>query len=248
MDFGLETEKTYEAKDRKIAGFISASAFLFLLLLLGFIGYRMSNPPIPKQLVTEELAFVPLDLQLVQQGLGGSRSGTPAKVKAAETTPLQMEQILTQQSSHAHVSSGNSGMTNTTTPNNNAASAQHTSDNPFGTGGINGGNYHGNNRDALRDDQNADLKGEEKIKRSLVSFPNTQPIQSNDNCKIVLSVLVDPSGKIVGNPTLLKGNSTTNDLSLINQVISTVKNQAQFNKVNTTKNTKEVITVRIAAN
>lgn len=248
MDFGLETEKTYEVKDRKVAGIISASAFLVLLTILCFIGYRFSNPIIPKQALYDELTLIPLDPQLLEQGLGGSQSGTPAKVKAAETTPLQMEQILTQQSSSSHVNSGNSSITNTNTPNNNPSSAQHTSDNPFGTGGINGGNYRENNPDAMRDDQNDDPKGEEKVKRNLVSFPNTHTIQSSDNCKIVLSVLVDPKGNIVGNPTLVKGNSTTNDVSLINQVINAVKNQAQFNTVNTTKNTKEVITIRITAN
>ncbi|AEA44525.1 hypothetical protein [Fluviicola taffensis] len=248
MKVSLESEKTYEVKDRKVAGIISASAFLVLLTILCFIGYRFSNPIIPKQALYDELTLIPLDPQLLQQGLGGSQSGTPAKVKATETTPLQVEQILTQQSSNSSVKLGSSSITNTTTPNNNPASAQHTSDNPFATGGINDGNYRGNSTDAIRDNQNDNPKTEEKVKRNLVSFPNTHTIQSNDNCKIVLSVLVDPNGNIVENPTLIKGNSTTNDVSLINQVISAVKNQAQFNTVNTTKNTKEVITIRITAN
>lgn len=248
MGFSIETEKTVQLKDRKIAGIVAFSAFALLITLLCFIGYRISNPALSKPTVSEEMTYVPLDAQLLEQTRQGSQAGTPAKANKAESTPLQTEQVLTARSSVSHVSSGNSNITNTRTPNNNASASKHVSNNPFGTGGINDGTHRGSDPEGMWDTQNEDSKSAEKPKRYLVSQPNTNNIQSDENCKIILSVLVDSEGNIVGNPAFVKGSSTTNDMALINQVIRVVKDQAQFNKVKTTKNTKEAIAIRITAN
>ena len=248
MSIRVETEQTYGIKDRKIAGIIAFTAFVLLATLFGFIGYRISNPPIPKQAPSEEMTLIPLDPQILNQIQKGGQAGTPAKAEKSQITPEQMEQILTQQSSTSHLKSGNSNITNTNTPNNNPSSAQHVSDNPFATGGINGVKYRGKNLEGMRDDQISESKSTEKATRFLVKVPNTDNIKSDENCKIVLAVLVDPNGTIIGNPTVVKGSSTTNNTVLVNQVISTVKNQSQFNKANVTKNMKETITIHIIAN
>jgi hypothetical protein len=184
----------------------------------------------------------------LEQVRKGGQSGTPAKAEKSRTTPPQMQQILAQQNSNSHEKSGNSTITNTNTPTNNLSSAKHVSDNPFATGGINGGKYRGANNDGMYDNQDSDSKSIEKVNRFLIKVPNTDNIQSDENCKIVLTVLVDPTGTIIGSPSIVKGSSTTNNMALINQVISAVKNQAQFNKANVTKNTKETIAIRIIAN
>jgi hypothetical protein len=248
MSIRVDTEQTYGIKDRKIAGIIAFAAFVLLAALLCFIGYRISNPPLPKQVSPEETAYIPLDPQILEQARKGGQSGTPAKAERSQTTPQQMEQILAQKSSISHEKSGNSNITNTHTPTNNPSSAQHTDDNPFATGGINGGKYRGANPEGMYDNQNSDSKSTEKVNRFLVTVPNTYNIKSDENCKIVLAVLVDPNGNIIGSPTSVKGSSTTNNIALINQVIGIVKNQAQFNKANVTKNTKETVTIRITAN
>jgi len=246
MSFNVETEKTDRTKDRKVAGMISFTAFGLLLALLCFIGYRISNPMLSKQLSSEEMTLIPLNPQLLQQGRGGS--GDPVKAERSKMTAPQMEQMLAQQSSSSHVQSGNSNSTNTHIPNNNSSNTQHVSDNPFGTGGINGGKYRGKNREGMLDEQDGNPKSEEKINRYLVSVPNTDNIQSDENCAIALSVLIDPDGTIVSNPTFVKNGSTTNDMTLINQVIRAVKSQGRYNKVNTTKNTKQALVIRIMAN
>ncbi len=246
MSFNSETEKTDRTKDRKVAGMISFTAFGMLLVLLCFIGYRISNPPISEQSSSEEMALIPLSPQLLEQVRGGS--GDPAKAQRSNMTTPQMEQMLAQQISTSHVQSGNSNITNTHTVNNNSSSAQYVSDNPFGTGGINEGKYRGRNRDGILDEQDGDPKTEEKVNRYLVSVPNTDNIQSDENCTIVLSVLIDPNGAIVATPTFVKNGSTTNDVTLINQVIRAVKSQGRYNKVNTTKNTKQPLIIRITAN
>jgi len=248
MSIRVETEQTYGIRDRKIAGIIAFAAFVLLSALFGFIGYRISNPSPPKQLSTEEMTLVPLDPQILNQIQKGGQSGTPAKAEKSRITPEQMEQILAQQNSTSHVKSGNSNITNTHTVTNNSSSAQQVSDNPFATGGINDGKYRGRNIGDVYDDQDSDPKSTEKVNRFLVKVPNTNNIKSDENCKIVLAVLVDPNGTIIGNPSIVKSGSTTNNMALVNQVISTVKNQAQFNKANVTKNTKETIVIRIIAN
>lgn len=242
MSSNIETEK----KDRKIAGMISFAAFGLLLTLLCFIGYYVYNPVISKQQAGEETTFIALDQLIQDQGQGGS--GSPAKAEKSKLTPLQTEQLLTQHRSMSHVRSGNSSITNTQTPNDNPSRAQHANDNPFGTGGINGGKYRGSHREGMLDEQNSDPKPEEKITRYLVSTPNTDNIQSDENCAVVLSVLIDPNGTIISNPTFVKNGSTTNDITLINQVIRAVKSQGRYNKVNTTKNTKQALVIRIMAN
>lgn len=87
-----------------------------------------------------------------------------------------------------------------------------------------------------------------KVKRYLVSHPNTNNISSEENCSIVLSIIVAPDGSIVGKPICVKQSSTTNNVKLINQVIEAVRTQTKFNEVEMTGNTREIITIRISAN
>jgi hypothetical protein len=253
-EFAFETEKEYEIKDRKVAGIIALSAFVLLLAILHFLGYRIPTPPLPEQLLYKdmEMELIPLEA-VVEQGTGGGGSGTPAKVEQADKTPPQMEQVLTTKSSNTHVKSGNSNMTNTNTPNNNPPSGQNVSNNPFGTGGSGGGDGRGNGQGIGDDNGNGEGNGDGpgsggNPKRFLTEKPNTNNIQSDENVVIVLSVLIDPSGNIIGKPTFVKNGSNTNDMTLINQVINIVKSQARFNKVNATKNMKEAIVIRISAN
>ncbi len=255
MSLSFETERTYEVKDRKVAGIISVSAFLLLLAILHFLGYRIPTPPLPEQLLYKdmEMELIPLDAVVLEPGGGGGGSGTPTKAEKTESTPEQMEQILTQNNSSTHVKSGGSNRTNTDKPNNNPPSAQNTSDNPFGTGGSGGGNGRGNGNGIGDDDGDGTGPGTGpgsggNIRRYLVQNPNTNSIKSDENCKIVLSVLVAPDGSIIGKPVYVKASSTTNDMTLINQVIRAVESQARFNKAETTKNMKEAITIRIVAN
>ncbi len=249
MAFSIETEKKVLLKDRKVAGITAFTAFALLVTLLCFIGYKISNPQLSKPAVNEEVTYLPLDAQLLEQVHQGSQAaGTPARTNKAKTSPLQTEQVLTAQNNSAHITAGNSNMTSTPISNNNPSGAKHVSDNPFGTGGIHDGKFRGRNLWGARDDQNEDPKPTENTARFLITAPNTNDIKSDENAKIVLSVIVDPDGNIVGKPVFVKNGSTTNDVALIEQVIKAVKEQAKFNKTNTTKNTKTAVVIRIVAN
>ncbi|TSJ40151.1 hypothetical protein [Fluviicola chungangensis] len=254
-EFAFETVKAEEIKDRKVAGIIAISAFALLLAILHFLGYRIPTPPLPEQLLYQnmEMELIPMELQELPTGTGGGGSGTPAKVEQTDKTPPQMEQVLTQNSSNTHVKSGNSNITNTNTPNNNPPSGQNVSNNPFGSGGSGGGNGSGNGHGIGNDNGNGEGPGSGPgsggdPERYWVEKPNTNSIRSDESCVIVLSILVDPNGNIIGKPTFVKNGSNTNDMTVINQVINVVKNQGRFNKVNTSRNMKVPVVIRISAN
>ena len=87
MSFNVETENTVQLKDRNLAGISAFTAFGLLVILLCFIGYRISNPQLSiKPTIAEELAYIPLDAQLLEQARQGSQAGTPVKVKKTEIT------------------------------------------------------------------------------------------------------------------------------------------------------------------
>lgn len=254
-EFAFETVKAEEVKDRKVAGIIALSALVLLLAILHFLGYRIPTPPLPEQLLYKDMEMQLLDVELEELpvGTGGGGSGTPAKVEQSTKTPPQMEQVLTQHSSPTHHSSGNSNITNTNTPNNNPPTGQNVSNNPFGTGGSGGGNGSGNGHGIGNDDGDGSGPGNGpgsggNPARHWVEKPNTNSIQSDESCVIVLSILVDPDGNIIGKPTFVKNGSNTNDMTLINQVINVVKNTGKFNKANVTKNQKVASVIRISAN
>lgn len=250
-----EIEREKSNKDKKLAGLISVSTLLIILVILHFLGYSIPTPPLPEQLLYKDMKMelIPLDPVVYDEGTGGGGSGTPMKTEKAETTPPQMEQMVTQKSSTTHVKSGNSNTTNTNQVNNNPPSGQNTSDNPFGTGGSGGGDGHGNGNGFGDDNGNGSGPGNGNgsggaVRRYLVEQPNTSNIKSDENCTIVLSVLVDADGNIVGQPIFAKGASTTNNTVLINQVIAIVKREARFNKAPGAKNLKQAITIRLIAN
>lgn len=254
-EFAFETVKAEEIKDRKVAGIIALSALVLLVAILHFLGYRIPTPPLPEQLLYQnmEMELIDVELEPMPVGTGGGGSGTPAKVQVTDKTPPQMEQVLTQTKSNTSVKSGNSNITNTTKPTNNPPSGQQTSNNPFGTGGSGGGDGSGNGHGIGNDNGDGSGPGNGSGSggdpaRHWVEKPNTNSIQSDESCVIVLSILVDPDGNIVGKPTFVKNGSNTNDMTLINQVINVVKSTGKFNKVNVTKNMKVASVIRISAN
>ncbi|MDR2833916.1 MAG: hypothetical protein LBV67_09385, partial [Streptococcaceae bacterium] len=86
-----------------------------------------------------------------------------------------------------------------------------------------------------------------KVKRHLISRPNINNISSEENCSIVLSIIIAPDGSIVGKPTFVRKDSSTNNMALINQVIEVIRTQTKFNAVEINENTVEQITIRINA-
>ena len=82
--------------------------------------------------------------------------------------------------------------------------------------------------------------------RRRLSDVDLSGIKSDANCTITLQIAIDGAGN-VSKASVIKSKTTTTDQSLINEVISAVKNQVKYTR-NTGANLKyEVYTVNIKA-
>lgn len=111
---------------------------------------------------------------------------------------------------------------------------------PFsGSGGKGGGDGKGKGKGLGDDDGDSKGKGTGPFNgsptRIVVSEPNWDNIQADENCTVYLSITISPEGTIVGTPKNTSSSTTTNS-SIINEVIRRVKNEMRFNKIDGNKN------------
>jgi hypothetical protein len=66
--------------------------------------------------------------------------------------------------------------------------------------------------------------------REMIRKPNTDVISTNETCIIVLKVIVDPEGNVVGTPTVERARTTTDNTELIRKVIEIVKKEMRYTK------------------
>lgn len=243
-------------KDDRNKGIAVAVAIIGLMFLFFFVfTYSIPDPPIEEVPVLAETEMTEIDLKeyVVKVGSGGGGSGTPVKAPVTNQVTPQVQKVLTNPRGTTTVPKGGSNHTNTNKPNDNKASTTEESNNPFGSGGTGGGDgggrghgFGGDTGDGTGPGTGPGSGGD--VKRYLVNKPNTYNIDSDENCKIVLRVQVDADGNIVGKPAFVKAASSTNNMTLINQVIYVVQSEAKFNAVKGAKLKSEVITISISAN
>ena len=246
----------FDSKNKKIALASSLLMALVAFIILHVLSFKIPTPPLPEALLYKdaEMEFIALeDIIPDNIGSGGGGSGTPVDAKVINKFTPQTENVVRDNTSNTSVVSGNSNHSNTTKPTTNSSTTTTASNNPFGNGGSGGGTQGGNGTGIGNDDGNGNGPGNGNgsggnVKRFLVSKPSTSTISSDEDCKIVLSVLVDENGNIVGNPQFIRAKSTSNNTQLINQIIYLVKTQAKFNKAPGASNGKEVITLDVKAN
>lgn len=66
--------------------------------------------------------------------------------------------------------------------------------------------------------------------REMIRKPNTDVVPTNETCVIVLKVIVDPEGSVVGTPTVERAKTTTGNTELIRKVIEIVKKETRYTK------------------
>jgi hypothetical protein len=243
-------------KDDRNIGIVTALGVIGLLFLLFFLfTYSIPDPPLKEIPVMAETELQEIDLKkyVVQVGKGGGGSGSPTEAPVADKVIPQTEHVITSNKGATTVKTGQSNHTNTTKPNENTASTTQSTPNYFGSGGSGGGNTGGvgqglGSDNGIGDGDGNGPNGGGTVRRFLVAKPNTTNISSDENCKVILRVLVDEDGTIVGKPQFVKGASTTNNMMLINQVVYVVQSEAKFNKAKGTKLMTQVITIDIVAN
>ncbi len=114
--------------------------------------------------------------------------------------------------------------------------------NPFGG---NGGHGSGNGNNFGNDDGIGSGDGE---KRYLIAKPDVSEIESEENCTIVFTVMINENGDIVGTPTVIKEKTTTTNTALILKVAQVVKAQAKYNVLKKgSEIVKTPLTIQISA-
>lgn len=64
--------------------------------------------------------------------------------------------------------------------------------------------------------------------RQIVTNPDFANLNSNYNCSIYLKANVSQTGEIIGNLTVVRSKTTTDDMVLINQVIEIIRKEVVF--------------------
>lgn len=181
---------------------------------------------------------------------GGGGSGTASNAKYDPTPNPMVDKQNTIDKSDVRAPSGKGNQTNSDNKTNTATTTNY---NPFahGTGGAGGGN-HGGQGTGLGDD-NGSGKGDGdgpgtggRVVRKLVKAPNTNNIQSDEACKVVLNVTINADGDVVS--TSPDRDGSTANATIISQVSSLVKREAKYSAAPGARNVTVKLTVRITAN
>jgi len=225
-------------KDVRNSLIISTGSILLLVLLLFLITYTTPDPPPVTHLLLEEevLQDVEVEALLIADGGSAEGGGTPSNDERSEPME-QTEQHLTYKGQEPI----QSGKSNHTTGNNanNPSSSPHKANNPFGDGGNGGGEGGGNGRlfgngNSTGGEGNGEGDGfgnEPKYDQDRIRI--NDPVLPNYNTdhilKIHLKLTVSGDGG-VSTAVCIKDKTTTNDYSIINDVIRQVIRQVKYKK------------------
>ncbi|MCE3296911.1 MAG: hypothetical protein K0R65_2625 [Crocinitomicaceae bacterium] len=249
----MQTIESIQLKDKKI-GFISSSAFL-LLLCLGLYIYTLKPYREPKEVVQAEVFMeIPLEAyhEIPPRGskVGGGGGGTPSNDPVDNPKP-QTEKIITNSNGEVKTHSGQSNNQNANNSQNTSTSTQK-AENPFGDGGDGGGKGGGRGkgtgfgRDEGTGSGSGGGDGDASKPRVRLNDPNNDNISSSQSCKVCLKLSINAQGDVVRAENLTSKTTTTNQ-TVINQVISNVKNQVRYNKKEGASLEQVYLTVNISA-
>lgn len=218
-------------KDRKF-GIAATGVTLFTVFIyLYFTTILMADPApadIPPVVTETTIEQIELKNLVVETGGGGS-AGSPSDDPIDKPKP-QTEKILVQNKpSNTHHTSGQS--TNNTSPNsNNPSSSVKPSNDPFGSGGINGKNGHSKDGKFGKGDgpegTGPDTGGGNG--RTRLNNVSIDHIESERDEIIYLKLTVDANGNVVS--AISTSKTTTTDARIINQVKAAVISQVKFSK------------------
>lgn len=213
----------------KRRGMIAATVTMALLLLyLLLTTIEMADPPPKDPLVMAE-TIMPEEIDLKDYVIeGGANAGDPVDDVVKPPTP-QTEKVLTNTThetfTHESGQSTHTNAHNTT----NTSSTSTPSDNPFGSGGQNGGSGPGSTFGTSTGPGSNGPGTGKGIVRKRLNDPVFDRVESNEYADIVLVVTIDDQGNIV-NISCNHAKTTTTNQVLINRVMSEVKRQVKYNK------------------
>jgi len=243
------------SKDRRIAAGVSLGVATIAVLILHFFTYRIPMPPLPEQLKYKEMEveFIELTPESLPEtaNAGGGGGGDEVNAPKNDRFTEQTQEVLTTKGGSGKVPSGHSNHTNSNNGQNQSGT-QNPSTNPFGDGGSGNGSGGGNGDGLGQDNGNGNGDGDGggnggTPKRWLVSKPDANDIESDEDCVIYVIVKVNADGTISGTPKVNRNGTTTGNQTLLSRAVSLVKSQARYNAVSGAKVMEQTIKLTVRA-
>lgn len=223
--------------DKRNGAITSAVIVIGVILLLKLIHYTIADPPakdIPL-VATTEITEIELEKLVVESGGSKGSEGTPSDDPVDPKPKPQTERVITKTESKTEVKTGKSTKTNATNSDNTPTTIQ-AAPNPFGTGG---GSTQGQGSGVFGKDEGAYRgggagtggggEGDSSGERIRLNNINTEGLEFNQTCTIVLKLTINAEGKVI-RTEVISGRTTTTDQRIINQIAELVKSQIRYNK------------------
>lgn len=219
-------------KDRKFGIAATGVTLLALFIYLYFTTIMMADPApadIPPVVTETTIEQIELKNLVVETGGGGS-AGSPSDDPIDQPKPQTEKVLVRNKPANTHHTSGQS--TNNTSPNsNNPSSSVKPSDNPFGSGGINGKDGHSKEGKFGPGEGPGEGPGPDAGSgngRTRLNNVSIDHIESERDEIIYLKLTVDANGNVVS--AISTSKTTTTDARIINQVKAAVISQVKFSK------------------
>lgn len=233
----MQNSPISQDSDKRNGAITSAVIVVGIILLLKLIHYTIADPPakdIPL-VATTEITEIELEKLVVESGGSKGSEGTPSDDPVDPKPKPQTERVITKTKSKTEVKTGKSSKTNANNSDNTPTTIQ-AAPNPFGTGGGStqgqGAGVFGRDEGAYRgggDGADGSGGGNSSGERIRLSNINTEGLEFNQTCTIVLKLTINSEGKVIRTENI-SGRTTTTDQRIINQISELVKSQIRYNK------------------
>ncbi|MFT7344591.1 MAG: hypothetical protein ACI9XP_001176 [Lentimonas sp.] len=225
----MATIPVFNKTDERYAIIAAVFFLVAIFIVLVLITFQIADPkPEPfVQPATTELQE--LELESLKIEVGGGSAGEPSDQPVSPPKP-QVQEILTKKDNPDTKVNTGKGSANTATSSQNTPTNQVESTNPFGSGGS---ADNGSGGGKFGKDTGVSGTGPQGVGdgsgRTRLNDPKVDDIVSDDNHKIHLRLTINSDGSIV-DVRNISSKTTTTDQRIINQVISSVRNQVKYNK------------------
>lgn len=250
----MENRPISNVADQKKGAIVSFVVMVLVFLVLRFTYYTMADPPAEDIPLVAETEITQIELAELVIESGGSQggAGTPSDDPVDVKPKPQTEKVITRRESKTSVKTGQSTRTNGDNPDNTATTLRHVPD-PFGGGGnaksgtrsgtfgSDEGVYQGGGNGTEGDDKGSGGKG-----RVRLTNVNTDNVQSDQSCTVVLKLTVNAEGDVIRAENI-SGRTTTADQRIINRVAELVKTQIKYSKKPGSAMEKVSLTIHLKA-
>ncbi|MDD2983114.1 MAG: hypothetical protein PHQ74_06975 [Crocinitomicaceae bacterium] len=233
----MEHSSISRDSDKRNGIITSVAVTVVIIVLMKFFHYTIADPP-PKDIplvASTEMTELELEKLVVESGGSSGSQGTPSDAPVEPKPKPQTEQVITKTDSKTEVQTGKSTKTTGNNTDNTPTTIK-AAPNPFGSGGGStqgeGAGIFGKDDGAYRGGSSGTGgggEGESSGERIRLNNINTEGLEFNQTCTIVLKLTINSEGKVI-RTEVISGRTTTTDQRIINQIAELVKQQIRYNK------------------